>query len=423
MALVVTLNMSTRSEVEAAGIFGLLFFAILADAEATSFIGRTTSWEAFRLIPGFNRKIWTTTLCIVGAYVALGTLLSFAIGYMTPPIGIALLVVLGLLVLTLYSRRTRSRLWLSSMAIVFFVFIGIPLTLLFDAPDLHSFLLSSISSVVVQLVALVLAAVSAFVLKREIDQIGSPRSVVNVEAWERFHPHVAGRFRLFGWPHPSSNMLYVFLSIIPFFVIVGASHAAFAEEGSLLLENRDSIKSVIAATCIYLGTGTAIGLLKNPCLWLASAWQFGVGKSRISLGFEFALNIVKACVVPCVFVFVVAFVHEHFIEAPSVDWPGYANLYDEALVLLAVNFLCFTWACNAYPNRTTEYPEFLQIRLAMCVVTCLIFVLGIDLELVGRTLLLIAVICSAILAIYLGGRQIAAIDFLPVRKEVNLFAK
>lgn len=422
-ALVVTLNTSTYAEVEVAAVFGLLWFAMIAVGEAASFVGRSTSWEASRLVPGYTRKIWTTSLYIAGVYVVLGTFLSFVIGHVTPPIGLASMVVIGLLVLILHSRRTGSRLLYGALAVVVFVFLGIPLSLLFDIPDIHSLIVAGLSSSVVQLVAFVVAVVAAFILRNEIDRIGYPSSAVNIEAWERFHPNVAGRFRFFGWMHPSANMLYVFLAIIPFFVIVGTSHAAFADEGSLLLKNSDSLKSVIAATCIYLGTGTAFGLLKNPGMWLAKAWQFGIGTSRNSLGSEFALNIVKACAVPYVFVFVVALVHQQYITAPSINWTGYANLYDEALLLITLNLLCFTWACRAYPKRTTECPEFLYIRLGMCGVTCLIFVFGIDFGFIGRILLLTALSCSALISVYIGGRLIAAIDFLSVKKEVNLFTK
>ena len=424
LGVVLTLNLNFSYETETAGIFGLLWFAFIADGEASSFIGRSTSWEASRLVPGYNRKIYTTSLCIACAAVALGTLLSFAIGYRTPPIGIALMVAIGLLALSVYTKRTgNSRLLLGAAAVFFCVLIGIPFTLIFDGASLHSLLITSVSSLVVQITAFVIAVVAALVLKEEIDRIVSPRSVVSVEATARIYPHLAGRFRLFGISDPSENMLAGLLATIPFFVIVGASHSAFADEGSFLLESRDSIKSVIAATCIYLGTGTVFRSLKNPGMWLAKAWQFGVGNSRGSLGSEYARRIVGTCVVPSTFAFCVALIHAMYVEAPLVTWPGYTNFYDETLLLVTLNLLCFTWACGAHPQRSTERPEFLHIRLAICAVTCLIFILGVDFGLVGRVLLATALCCSVLLAIHIGGRQIAEIDFVPVKKQVTLFGK
>ena len=419
VGVLLTLDLSFRSEeVVAAGIFGLLWFSFIGDAEASTFIGRSTSWDASRLVPGYNRKIFTTSLCIACAFVALGTLLAFAIGYRTPPIGLALMVSVGLLYLSVHSKRSgNDGLLLGVVAVVFCVIIGIPFTVLFNTPDLHSLLITSLSSFVVQIATFVLAVIAAVVLKKEIDRIGCARLEVGVEASERIYPHLAGRIRFFGLPHPSENMLSVFLTAIPFFVIVGASHAAFADDGSLLLEDHDSIKSVVAAACIYLVSGTTFGSLKNPGMWLAKAWQFGIGKSRVSLGSEYAIRIVATCVAPCVFAFGVALIHATNIGAPVADWPGYANFYDEALLLLTLNLLCFTWACGSYPKRTSDCPEFLHIRLAMCAVTCLIFIVGADFGLIGRVLLLTALCFSAYLAVYVGGRQIAAIDFLPVKSK------
>lgn len=418
LGVLITMNMSSRSGIDAAGIFGLLWFAFIADGEASSFIGRSTSWEAIRLVPGYRRKIFTTSLCIACAAVALGTLLSFAIGYRTPPIGIALMVAVGLLALTVHSRRSgNSRFLWIAFAIFFTLFLGIPLTLLFNASDIHLLIVASLSSSAVQVVAFVLAAIAVLVLKKETDRLGCPRLEVSVVASERIYPHLTGRIRLIGLPHLSENMLSVFLTTIPFFVIVGASHAAFADEGSLLLEDHDSIKSVVAAACIYLVSGTTFGSLKNPGMWLAKAWQFGIGKSRVSLGSEYAIRIVATCVAPCVIVFSVALIHAVNIGAPVADWPGYANFYDEALLLLTLNLLCFTWACGAYPKRTSDCPEFLHIRLAMCAVTCLIFIFGADFGLMGRVLLLSALCFSAYLAVFMGGRQIAAIDFLPLKTK------
>ena len=419
LGVFLTLDLSFRSEeIEAAGIFGLLWFAFIGDAEASTFIGRSTSWEASRLVPGYNRKIFTTSLCIAFAFVALGTLLAFAIGYRTPPIGLALMVSVGLLALSVHSKRSgNGRLLLGVVAVVVCLIIAIPFTVLFNTPDLNSFLITSLSSFEVQIATLVFALVAALILKEEMDRIGSPRLQVSVEESERIYPHLAGRIRFLGLPHTSENMLSLFLTTIPFFVIVGASHAAFADEGSLLLEDHDSIKSVVAAACIYLVSGTTFGSLKNPGMWLAKAWQFGIGKSRVSLGSEYAIRIVATCVAPCVFAFSVAVIHAANIGAPAADWPGYTNFYDEALLLFTLNLLCFTWACGAYPKRTSDCPEFLHIRLAMCAVTCLIFIFGADFGLIGRVLLLSALCFSAYLAVYMGGRQIAAIDFLPLKTK------
>ena len=424
LGVALTVFFSFRYEAEAMSIYGLLWFVLIADGEAFSFIRRSTSWEASRLVPGYNKKIYTTSLCIACAFVAFGILLSFAIGYRTPPIGIALMVAIGLLTLTIHAKRTgNNRLLIGAEGICLCVLIGIPFSLILDVVNLHSLIVTSVSSLVVQFAAFVIAVVAALVLKEEIDRIGAPRSVVDVEVTERIYPRLAGRYRLFGLSAPSENMLAGLLATIPFFVIVGASHSAFANEGSFLLESRDSIKSVIAATCIYLGTGTAFRSLKNPGMWLAKAWQLGIAKSRSSLGSEYARRIVATCVVPSTFALCVALMHAMYVEAPLAEWSGYTNFYDETLLLVILNLLCFTWACGTHPQRTTERPEFLHIRLAICAVTSLIFILGVDFGLVGRVLLATALCCSAALAVYMGGRQIAEIDFVPVKKEVTLFGK
>lgn len=420
--LIVPLNLRLSDSSLGAGVFAMFFSYVVGQTEAFGFMRRAMEWEACTLVPGYSQKIWQTTLAIVVFYIGFGVLLSFAFGNLTPPFGVAAMLLMGSLALASYSRRTGSRVANVCLTISLLSVMGSVILIPLGSPESRSNILASVSSPMIQVPAIAVAAYAALVLKREIASIASPVAKPVAGAWEQFRLEVASRIRIGGWDHPSARLAPIILSTMPFFAIVGVSHAAFAAAGSDLLESSASRWSIVVATFVYIGTGTPFGLLKNPGLWLSNAWQFGLGKTRSSLGSEFVVRVLKACIVPVIFVFGIALLHATHIETPSPDWPGYANFYDEALLLLTVNLLCFTWACTSYPRRTTECPEFLHIRIVLCIAACLVFILGVDFGSVVRLLILIAVICSAILAIYVGGRSIAEIDFLPIKKVTSPIA-
>lgn len=417
--VIIPLNLRLSDSSLAAGVFALFFSYVVGQTEAFGFMRRAMEWEACTLVPGYSQKIWQTTIAIVSFYVGFGVLLSFTFGNFTPPFGVAAMLLMGSLALASYSRRTGSRVANVCLTIGLLSVIGIAILIPFGSPESRSNILASVSSLMIQVPAIGVAVYAALVLKKEIASIASPVAEPVSGAWDQFRLEVASRFRFGGWIHPSSRFAPILLYLIPCFVIVGVSHAAFADAGSDLFESSASRWSIVVAIFVYIGTGTPFGLLKNPGLWLSNAWQFGLGKSRTSLGSDFVVRVLKACIVPVVFVFGIALVHAMNIEAPSPDWQGHANFYDEALLLLTVNLLCFTWACTSYPRRTTECPEFLQIRIVLCIAACLAFIPGVDFGSVIRVLLLIAVICSATLAIYVGGRSIAKIDFTPIKKVTS----
>lgn len=422
LVLLISVNLGFFDKFEFAGALTLLWMAVLANGEILGFINRATKWEAIGLVPGYNRKVWITSLCIAVTYIGLGTLLAITMGHLIPPIGVALMFVFVSLAATVYSKRTGSRLGSICWTIILCVFLGLPLSLIFEASELHSSLLVSVSSPLIQLPAIAFAAFAAIWFRQEIERTIFVKGDDTSHGSERFYINVASRFQFGGWAHPTLHFYLGFIYVIPIFAIMGVSHASFADDGSLLLESRASVISAIAAVIIYIGSGTPFGLLKNPGIWLATMRRFGSGKSRQSLGSTFALNVVNACVVPSVIVFGVAFIHSIYIESPSADWPGYANFYDEAILLMMLNLLCFTWACASYPKRTNECPEFLQIRIVMCAAACLVFIPGVDFGYFVRALLLIALAGSGLLAIRLGGRLIADIDFLPLKKQSGTFA-
>ena len=423
VVLVISVNLGFFDEVGFAGALTLLWMAILANGEILSFINRATAWEAIGLVPGYNRKVWITSLYIAVTYIGLGALLAIAMGHLIPPIGVALLFVFVSVAATVYSKRTGSRLGSICWTLILCVALGLPLSLIFEVSELHSSLLVSVSSPLIQLPAIASAAFAAILFRQEIERIIFVKGDDTSHGSERFYINVASRFQFGGWAHPTPHIYLGFIYVIPIFAIIGVSHASFADDGSLLLESRASVISAIAAVIIYIGSGTSFGLLKNPGIWFATMWRFGSGKSRQSLGSTFALNVVNACLVPSVVIFGVAFVHSIYIESPSADWPGYANFYDEAILLMMLNLLCFTWACASYPKRTNECPEFLHIRIVMCAAACLVFIPGVDFGYFVRALLLIALAGSGLLAIRLGGRLIADIDFLPLKKPSGTFAR
>lgn len=417
--VITPLNLRLSDSSLAAGVIALFFSYVVGQTEAFGFMRRAMEWEACILVPGYSQKIWQTTIAIVAFYVGLGVLLSFTFGNFTPPFGFAAMLLMGSLALASYSRRTGSRVANICLTIGLLSVMGSVILIPFGSPESRSNILASVSSLMIQVPALAVAVYAALVLKKEIASIASPVAKPIAGAWDQFRLEVASRFRFGGWVHPSARLAPVLLHLIPFFVIVGVSHAAFTDAGSDLLESSASRWSIVVAIFVYIGTGTPFGLLKNPGLWLSNTWQFGLGKSRTSLGSEFVVRVLKACIVPVVLVFGIALVHAMNIEAPSPDWRGYANFYDEALLLITINLLCFTWACTSYPRRISECPEFIHIRIALCAAACLVFIPGVEFGLVVRVLLLIAVICSATLAIYVGGRSIAKIDFTPIKKVIS----
>lgn len=420
--VMVSLNLRLSETPQIASSMALLLSALTATSETLNFLNRTMAWEAVAFVPGYYRKIWLTSLGIVGFYMAFAVALSFVFGDFSPLIGITTLFTLVNLTITIYARQTSSSAASVYSILVFFTLLVI-FWALFSASSQFQFdLFHLVTSPIVQIPALVFAAIAALYLKKQIESTVRSRNAGIVITTARFRIDVAGRYRICGWALPSTRLSPGFIYVIPLFVIAGMSHVSFADEDSLLLQNPVSIFSMIAAIYIYIGSGTPFGLLKNPGMWFSKTWQFGLGRSRRALGTEFARNIVKASIVPAIAVFGVAFIHATYIEAPSANWPGYANFYDEAILLITMNLLCFTWACMSYPRRTTECPVFVHIRIAMCVATCLVFWPGVDFSLITRVFLLVALASSAILAVYVGGRGIAEIDFISIKTEKDAYS-
>lgn len=416
-------NSYVSGRAESAGFVSLFLAALFGAAEAIGFIRRTTTWQANCLVPGYARKIWLASLAIMGAHLAYGLVVSFVLGNLSPPVGIAAMVALGLVVLQLYKSRTGSRAASISIAlgacVIFGVIFAEFIAYLTDRLALINDIWVTVSSPNIQFPLLVMAVVTVLFLKTQIEMTARWSETVSVIRLDRFRINVAGRFSFGGWPHPSPNFLSVLLYIAPIFVIIGISHVAFADEDTELLGSSASWITFGTAILIYIGSGTPFGLLKNPGAWLATAWQLGVGESRYSVGRRFALGISKGCIGPGIAVGVVALLHGWYIESPAADWPGYANFYDEVLLLFCVSLLGFTWGCASLPRRTSEIFQFLPIRSAMCVASCFVFFPGVEFGLIGRVLLCLVLVCCVTLAISVGGRKVSEIDFLPLRKQLN----
>ncbi len=420
VVFIIPLNLRLSDTSQSASAVALFVSAFLAQTETVGFVNRMMTWEPATLVPGFSRKIWVTCLGIVGFYIAFASLLSFALGHMTPLIGVAAMYPMVSIYLWCHSRRTGSRVSSVGLTCLLCVMFGFCTLFVFIPAGLRSNLLDSMNSATVQFPAMVIAGYFAIALRKEIHGMKSPaKAIIEVELG-RFHPKVAGRFRISGWLHPSGHFLPVIMWLAPILSILGASIASFPVDGSADSLINPLILSVIAGIIVYVGTGTPFGLLKTPSLWMANAWQFGLGESRQSLGIVFAMNIVKASIFPCVVAFGVAFIHAIYIGSSAVR-TSYVNFYDEALLLITLNLLCFTWACATYPKRTTACPEFLPIRVVMCTAACLVFIFGVDFGYYVRTLLLITLAGSGLLAIRFGGRLIADIDFIPFKKQGGVF--
>ncbi|MCY4094903.1 MAG: hypothetical protein OXG05_07225 [Gammaproteobacteria bacterium] len=419
IVVVVPLNLRIIDSSRAAGASAMFLVAALAYGESISFIRRTMAWELNKLVPAYRRKILRTSLGIVGVYFALAFLVSVVMQSFTPPIGLAWMITMVSLVVTCYTRRTDSKLGSIYLTLIF-CFALVFWTLFTFAPvETRSVILVSISNMFVQLVGMAVALIATWLLKREFEKITIVSDTFLVAAMERFHPNVAGRLRISGWAAPSVHALPSFIWPIPIIGIVFVSVFSFEHGGLSVWSNHSLVLSIVTGIIVYIGTGTPFGLLKNPGLWMGQAWQFGLGDSRVCLGTEYARRILKASIFPSAFVVCFTLVHAIFIEKPSADWSGYANFYDEALLLITVNLLCFTWACAAYPKRTTKFQDFLQIRIDMCVGACFIFMPGLDFGLLVRTLLLITLICSVALAIYVGGGRVAEIDFVRNKRSIQ----
>ena len=417
------INSFVSGRAESAGFVSLFLAGLLGGAEAIGFIRRTTSWRANYLVPGYAKKIWLASLAIFAAWLVYGLAISFALGNWTPPVGIVTMAALGFVVLQLYRNRTGSRaasisIWLG-VCLFFAVISAEFIAYLTDRLDQLNDIWVTVSSPKFQLPAIALAVVTVPLLKTQIEMTARWDETVSVIRLDRFRLNVAGRFSFGGWPHPSPNFLSVLLYIVPLFVIVGVSHVSFADEDTELLGSSASWITLGTAILIYIGSGTPFALLKNPGAWLATAWQLGLGKSRYSVGRRFALGISKGCIGPGIAAGALALLHGWYIESPSEEWPGYANFYDEVLLLFCVSLLGFTLGCASLPRRTTEIPQFLPIRTAMCVASCFVFYPGIDFDLVGRVLLCLVLVCCVTLAINIGGRKVAEIDFLPPKRHVN----
>ena len=166
----------------------------------------------------------------------------------------------------------------------------------------------------------------------------------------------------------------------------------------------------------FLAALTPLMLLKVATSWLPTAWQLGVGDSRRNVAQLFAFRVVAATF--SAFGLATAIVGaQALFGAPVPSRPGLENQFDETLLLCATCLIVFIVACSARPTRTTTRPSQFGALALVCAAFLFVSFSAPSFGLLGRMVLLSVVAASAAMAVYVGGRLVARIDFLPTTED------
>lgn len=365
-------------------------------------VHRLRRWQAGVLVPGYSLTTFVVAAGIVGAGAGLATAVSSLAGNTAPAFGMATMVgfilVLGLSYakqLSTVRRALTTVGYIAVAALLVWVNFGGPL-----AGD-------EMKHPLIQWSALAVAVAAIIVLKRHVDQPAGQILESPAMPWRCFRPFVAGpRDVLGGW---LSRNRYAegLLVTVPLVVTIHAYDA---------LDSVPSLLSVLLFYAIYVGSLTPTLLLKGAGTWLSTAWRLGAVDSRPGIGQMFVSRIAVATVATLALVLVAASGHA-LILPPETLRPGHRDLIDEALLLYTVGLAAVPWACYIYPRRTTRLNTQIVTTVAVCVGYVIVFQAAPTFQTFGRAVCVLLLLSSAAVAVAVGGRAIARIDFLPTTED------
>lgn len=379
----------------------LLCATVCAAFWAQDCLGRLRRWEASVLVPGYARTALGVAVGVVATVATLASTISYLAGNNAPAFGIAAMVGFIFVVgLTHASQPTIQRVPVILCCIVFAVLIA------------HVHLGSpvawpEIAHPSVQWPALAVAVAAIVALKSRLDRPVAQRFQKTAMPWDYFRPLAAGPKDVFGgWLSRTSIGEGMFV-IAPFAITLQAYDA---------LDSIPSLLTLIVFYAGYVGALTPLMLLKGAGRWLSNAWQLGAADHRKGTGQMFALRIAIATAATLALVLSAVGVHAALVP-PSALWPGHRDLVDEVLLLYILGFAVFAWACYIHPRRTTRQTVNIGMAAVACAVYLVVFHKAPTFETVGRVVLLLVFLTSAAVAICVGGRALARIDFLPASED------
>lgn len=378
---------------------GILCATAWAAIWASDCLRRVRQWDASTLVPGYPTTACAVGVGIVWCVTALATTISSLAGNTTPAFGVAMLGGTVLVVcLTFLHRRTLWQFGMNSVAI-----LGVT-ALVAD----HRVVIpwQPMAMPASQAAALVLAILAAAVLRM---RLATPTRPLAERAlpWRYFHPRVAGLEVLLGLGQPPMRIAEVVMLAITASIAVQA-YTPFNYPKGLVVP--------AVGLITFLASVTPLMLLKVAPAWLPTAWQLGVGDSRLDLARSFTSRVVAVTL--AAFGLALAVVGaQALLSGQMPSRPGLENQFDETLLLCATCLVAFIVACAARPTRTTKQPSQLGSLGLVCAAFLIVSFAAPSFGPLGRTILLAAVAASVVMAIYAGSRLIARIDFLPSSEE------
>ena len=363
---------------------------------------RLRRWQAGVLVPGYSLTTFVVATGIVGGVAGLATAVSSLAGNTAPAFGMATMVgfilVLGLSYakqLSTVRRALTTVGYIAVAALLVWVNFGGPL-----AGD-------EIKHPLIQWSALGVAVAAIVGLKHHLDQPAGPTLQDPAMPWRYFRPFVTGPKDVFGGFMARNRIAEGLLVTVPLVVTIQAYDA---------LDSVPSLLTVLLFYAIYVGSLTPTMLLKGAGTWLSTAWRLGLADSRPRIGQIYVSRIVVATLATLALVLVAVGGHALLVP-PETLRHGHRELIDEALLLYAIGLGALPWASYIYPRRTTRLNTQVVTTVAVCVGYVIVFQAAPTFQTTGRAVLLLLLLTCAAVAVHVGGRAIARIDFLPTTDD------
>ena len=378
---------------------GILCATIAAALWANDCLRRLRQWDAGALVPGYGMTAWALAAGIVWCATALASTVSGLAGNAAPAFGIITLAGSALLVCLTYVNKRKT--W---NAVCSSAPMAVLVALYADHRDMIPW--HVVTQPAMQATAFVLAVLAAVTLKRRLDLPSRP-AADTVALWrDGYYPHIVG----FGYMLGSSPQPR-FSETVMIVVTVSISVRAY-----LTFDDFAGLATLGVALVVLLSALIPLNLLRAAGLWLTTAWRLGNGESRTGLGRMFASRIVAVFLAALGVVAAQVGIHALF-GAAMPSRPGLQSYFDEALILWTLGLVVFTWACVGHPRRTTTRPLHVAQLATMCAAFLIVSFSAPTFDTVGRIALILACAASAALAVTVGGRAIARLDFLATTDE------
>ena len=360
---------------------------------------RARQWDASTLVPGYATTIWAVAIGIVWCVTALATTISSLAGNTDPAFGVATLC--GTVLVVCFTFLHKRRAWQFGMNGV--AILGVAAYLADHGPVIPWEPMALPAS---QAAALVLAILAAVVLRRRLGRPTRPEAD-RALPWRYFHPHVAGLKVLLGLGQPPMRIVEVVMLAIT---------VSIAMQAYRPFDYLTGLGVPVVGLIIFLASLTPLMLLKVAAAWLPTAWQLGVGDSRRHLGRSFASRVV-AMTLAAFGLATVIVVIQALLGGQVPSRPGLEDQFDETLLLCATCLVAFTVACGARPTRTAKQPSQFGSLGLVCAGFLIVSFTAPSFGPLGRTVLLAVLAACVALAVYVGGRLVARLDFLPTNEE------